>query len=191
VGRISPMSNVGGFVFSAASDTFNLLVRALRTQGRMEILSRPQVVASDNQTAKILVGQEFPYVTGSNVTTGVTGIPTISNTVNYKEIGVLLQVTPKINPDGSVVMRVNPQVSSTAQSNIDLGNGVFATAFNVQTVETTVTAWDGETVALGGLLTRRDEKHENKIPWFGDLPGVGALFRYRTQIKQKTELMVI
>src|SRR5205814_7351872 len=100
-------------------------------------------------------------------------------------------VTPKISPDGKVIMRVTPEVSSVAPTAISLGNGVLATAFNVQNVTTTVSAQDGETVAIGGMISRRDEKDENKIPWFGDLPGVGALFRYRTQTKNKVELLVI
>jgi hypothetical protein len=118
-------------------------------------------------------------------------VPTVTNNILYRDIGVSLQVTPKINADGSVVMRVIPEVSSISPTSVDLGNGVTATAFNVQTVETTVIAQDGETVVLGGLITKRDEKNENKIPWFGDLPGVGALFRFRNEIKEKRELLVI
>ncbi|HBI43871.1 MAG TPA: hypothetical protein DDY78_13630, partial [Planctomycetales bacterium] len=109
----------------------------------------------------------------------------------YKDVGVQLQVTPRISPDGRVLMRVIPEVSSVAPTSINLGNGTLATAFNVQNVTTTVSAQDGETVALGGLIQRRDQKDENKIPWFGDLPFVGAAFRYRTQTKAKTELLVI
>src|SRR5262249_49726328 len=146
VGRASPTSGIGGFVFSAASDSFNLLIRALKTQGRMDVLARPQVQAFDNQPARVLVGQSFPYITGNTTTTAVTGIPTVTNTVLYRDIGVQLQVTPKINPDGTVVMRVLPEISSPATTTVNLGNGVFATAFNVETVETTVAAMDGETV---------------------------------------------
>ncbi len=191
VGRTSPNSGVGGFVFSAASNSFNLLIRALRTQNRIDVLSRPQVMTTDNQAARILVGQSFPYVSNSVVTTGVTGIPAVTNTVLYRDIGVQLQVTPKIFPDGSVVMRVIPEISSPSNTTVQISTNVFATAFNVQTVETTVIAQDGETVAIGGLISKSDTKNENKIPWFGDLPGVGALFRYRTQFKAKKELLVI
>src|SRR5439155_7262953 len=74
---------------------------------------------------------------------------------------------------------------------INLGNGLLAPQFNVQTVETTVAAMDGETVAIGGLISARDSKNENKIPFFGDLPLVGSLFRFRTQLKTKQELLVI
>ena len=192
VGRVSPVnSNASGFVFQANSDTFSLLIRALATQQRLDILSRPQIVTSDNQAARVLVGQNFPYVTGFVTAIATTGIPTNSVTVAYKSIGVQLQVTPKISPDGTVIMRVVPEVSSATQSNVNLGNGVFATAFNVQTIETTIICTDGETVAVGGMITRSDTKTETKVPWLGDLPWIGAAFRYRTQLKAKTELIVI
>jgi type II secretion system protein D len=186
VGRISPISGVGGFVFSAASQSFNLLIRALKTQGRIDVLSRPQLQTLDNQAASILVGQYFPYVNASNVTTGV-----VSTSVSYASVGVQLKVVPRISPDGKILMRVTPEISSVGSQMINIGGGATATAFNTQTVDTTILAADGETVAIGGLIVKRDQKSENKIPWLGDLPGVGALFRYRTQQKMKTELLVI
>ncbi len=187
LGRVSPNSGVGGFVFSAASDSFNLLVRALKTQGRLDVLSRPQVMTLDNQTANLLVGQNFPIVTSSNVTS--TGL--ITNTVSYVDIGVSLAVTPKISIDNKVLMRVQPVVSSVSPTTVNLGNNTTATAFDTQQVSTTVIAGDGETVAIGGLISTRDDKTENKIPWVGDLPVVGALFRARFQVKQRRELLVI
>ncbi len=187
VGRVSPVSNVGGFVFSASSDSFNLLIRALKVQNRLDILSRPQVMTLDNQAAYINVGQEIPIITESNVT--ATGV--ISNSIARRTVGILLQVTPKISPDGRVLMRVKPEISSVVPTPVNLGNGVLSTALNIQQLETTVSAYDGETVALGGLISKRDSKNENKIPWFGDLPGVGAAFRYRTHTRSKTELLII
>jgi len=186
VGR-SDSSGLGGFVFSAASNSFNLLIRALKTQGRLDVLSRPQIQTMDGQTALLNVGQEIPYISASNVT--ATGV--ISNTITYKPVGVILQVTPRISPDGTVIMRVIPEVSSVAATQTPLGNGETAVAFNTQHFESTVFAQDGETVALGGVIVRNDQKNENKIPWLGDLPGVGALFRYRTQNKSRQELLVI
>jgi type II secretion system protein D len=187
VGRANSTTGLGGFVFSAASNTFNLLIRALKTQGRIDVLSRPQIQTTDNQTALINIGQDYPYVSS----VAVTGTGVVTPGITYRSIGVILQVTPRISPDGTVFMRVIPEVSSVAPTMINLGNNILASAFNVQHVETTVSAKDGETVAIGGLITKRDEKHENKFPWVGDLPYVGALFRYRTQTKSKTELLVI
>jgi type II secretion system protein D len=188
VGRSSPNTNgVGGFIFSAASDSFSLLIRALKTQNRIDILSRPQVMTLDRQAATILIGQAFPYTTG----TTSNGIGPATTAVNYRNIGVQLDVTPQISPDGKVLMRVTPQISSVQPNTISLGNGVVAPIFNVQTVDTTVLAEDGETVALGGLISKNDNATENKIPWFGDLPKIGALFRFRNTVVQRKELLVI
>ena len=115
----------------------------------------------------------------------------MSNTITYRDVGIILIVTPRISPDGTVLMRVQPEVSSIAPTSVNLGNGNLATAFNVQNLQTTVLAQDGETVVIGGLLSKRDEKTENKIPFFGDLPGVGSLFRFRQQTKNKTELLIV
>jgi hypothetical protein len=88
-------------------------------------------------------------------------------------------------------MRVHPEISSVANSTINLGNGIQATEFNDEFVDTTVVVEDGETVAIGGMISKHDVKTENKVPWLGDLPGIGALFRFRQQDKNKTELLVI
>ncbi|VTS06166.1 secretin N-terminal domain-containing protein [Tuwongella immobilis] len=186
VGRAGA-TGVGGFVFSAASDSFSVLIRALKVQGRIDILSRPQVQTTDNQTGFIQVGQSFPFVTGANI----TQLGNVQPIIDYRDTGIVLRVTPRISPDGKVLMRVEPSVSSPTSTQVPLGNDLFATAFNVQQVQTTVLAGDGETVAIGGLITKNDTKTENKIPLLGDLPGVGALFRYRSQSVQKTELIVI
>ncbi len=186
VGRANTQG-LGGFIFSASSDSVNVLIRALKTQGKVEVLSRPQITALDNQIAFIQVGQLVPYITSSTI--GIAG--QIINTVQQQPVGVILVVTPKISPDGNVVMRVEPQVSSLTTSTVNLGNNVFAPIFNVTQASTTVSAMDGQTVVIGGLITRRDEKLERKVPWLGDLAYIGAAFRFRTQTKQKTELLIL
>jgi type II secretion system protein D len=188
VGLTSPnVTGVSGFLLQASSDSFNLLVRALKTQGRIDILSRPQVMTTDNQQATVFIGQDVPYITGSTVST----LGTVTNTIARQPIGVQLVVTPKISPDGRVLMRVTPTISSVSPTQIVVANNQTATAFNTQTIDTTIGAYDGETVAVGGLIASTDTKEENKVPWFGDLPVVGAAFRYRTQIKMKSELLII
>ena len=98
-----------------------------------------------------------------------------------EQIGVVMRVTPRVNPDGKILMRVEPQVSSVAPVPVNLGNGITQPAFNIETVQTTVLAADGETVVLGGLITKQENRTENGVPFFKDIPGVGALFRYRTR----------
>jgi general secretion pathway protein D len=189
VGRTSSTvpNGPGGFIFSASSDAFSLLVRALKTQGRLDVLSRPQVTTLDQQTANVAVGQIVPYVTG----TVISGTGLASNSVAQQQVGVILNVTPRICDDGKIYMRVQPQVSSLSTSTVTVGTGVALPIINTQEVNTTVVAGDGETVVIGGLITRNDNKNENKVPWLGDLAGIGALFRFRTQMKEKRELIFV
>ena len=186
VGRAGA-SGAGGFVFSAASDTVNVLVRALKQQGRIDLMSRPQLTLTDNQTGFFQVGSQFPRITTSTL----TGVGTAQQSIEYVDIGIVLRVTPRISPDGKVLMRVEPQISSANPVQVNLGGNTSASPIDIQTVQTTVLASDGETVMLGGLISKRDLKNENKIPVFGDIPYIGSLFRYRTQQQQKRELIFI
>jgi Flp pilus assembly secretin CpaC len=187
VGRVSPNGNAGGFVFAAQSQSFNLLVRALKTQGLLRVLSCPRVMTLDSQTAAVSIGQDVPIVGATNVT--ATGL--VTTTVDRRNVGVLLRVTPRITPEGKVLMRVFPEISSIVPTPVALAAGVTSTAFNIQQVETSVVAQDGETVVIGGMIQQVDQQIENKVPCLGDLPYVGAAFRYRTQVRMKKELLVI
>ncbi len=186
VGRVSKGGGLGGFVFTAASDSVSVLIRALKIQGRLTVLSRPQVMTLDKQVAYLNVGKSIP-IPGTPVVTGNLVVPAAPT---YQNTGITLQVTPQITPDGRVLMRVLPSISSVGES-FNIGAGTTAPAFNQQQLETTVAANDGETIMLGGLITKREEKNENKIPFLGDLPFLGAAFRYRTYKNQKTEMIII
>jgi hypothetical protein len=141
----------------------------------------------DNQTAYLNIGKEIPIVDGFSPATAVQAATPL---VTRRQTGVIMQVTPRITPDGRVLMRVIPEVSSIGEQ-FPIGGGFFSPAINVQHFETTISALDGETVMLGGLILRTDNKNETKVPWLGDLPGIGAAFRYRTYTKNKSELIVI
>jgi general secretion pathway protein D len=187
VGRLSPSAQVGGFVFSAGSDAVNVLIRALKTQGKIDVLSRPQVTAMANQTAQIQSGQIVPFINGFNV----NQLGQLQPVVQQQQVGIILTVQPRISPDGYVVMRVDPQVSSLSNSTVNLAPGVNAPIIDITAASTTVHAMDGQTVVIGGLITRSDTRAENKLPWLGDLPYIGAAFRYRTMTKQRRELLIL
>jgi type II secretory pathway component GspD/PulD (secretin) len=187
VGTTSPTQGVGGFVFQASSQSFSLLIRALKAQGRIDVLSRPQVTVADNQTGYVQVGANYPYLSTSTVTG--TGLATQS--IAYNPIGVTMRVTPRVNPDGKVLMRVEPQVASVSAGPVSLGNGILAPEFNISTVQTTVLASDGETIILGGLVSKQDTRSEVGIPFMKDIPYVGALFRYRQHTVARQEVIVI
>ena len=176
----------GGFVFSAANDTFNLLIRALKTQGRVEVLSKPQLTLLDSQFGTFQVGQQFP-----RPTTAINNGLTTQTGVEYVNTGVNLNITPRISPEGKVFMRIQPSISSPNPSSVSIGNGIQAFPIDTTGLETSVVAMDGETIILGGLIRKSDIKSENKIPVLGDLPYVGAAFRYRTQSTERREIIFI
>ncbi|HSH15461.1 MAG TPA: hypothetical protein VLD18_05465, partial [Verrucomicrobiae bacterium] len=107
----------GGGFYQILSDDINLMVRALEVAGKTEILSRPSILARNNQQATITVGQEVPLVTN----TRVTDQNAVINTVQYREIGIILRVTPFITPDGLVEMIVAPEISSLSDRTVDIG----------------------------------------------------------------------
>ncbi|HOF18740.1 MAG TPA: secretin N-terminal domain-containing protein, partial [Phycisphaerae bacterium] len=155
-----------GLGISVTGGDLNFFLRALQSQGKLEVLSRPQILASDNQKATINVGQRVPFITNSRVTESGTTL----NTIQYEPVGIILDVTPRINPDGFVRLEVAPQISSLSTSSVDISEGVKAIIVNERKAETTVTVQDGHTVVLGGLITTRDENRESKVPVLGDIP---------------------
>jgi len=179
-------SGLGGFSFTITGEDFNFLVRALQSDSRLEVIQRPMIMCQDNQEANMNIGQRVPIPSASGQTTGGT----VQTSVTYEEVGIQLEVEPHINPDGWVYMRIAPEVSSIADSTIQIGPGVFAPIFNTRNAETWVAVKDGETVIIGGLITTSETDSESKVPLLGDLPGVGALFRTTVRAKSKTELLI-
>ena len=180
-------SGLGGFTFTITGADFNFLFRTLQNEGHLQVLSRPQIVAMDNQEAYIDISDDVPYVTGTSTTTG--GV--ISTSVARERIGIKLTVTPQINPDGFVRMDITQEVSDFTGSTVDIGAGVTAPTFFRREAKTVVMVKDNETVVLGGLITSRSENREQKVPILGDIPGLGWLFRNQNDTSRRTELLVV
>jgi type II secretory pathway component GspD/PulD (secretin) len=138
------------------NDKCAALIADLQKQGNVEVISAPKIVTCDNQAARILIGQSYPYVAGTAATSDTNDTPVSTNTVAYRDVGVQVQVVPKICSDGTVVMRIVPEISTAVPTKNEVSPGVFATAFNVQTLEATVIAKDGETAIIGGLTQTVD-----------------------------------
>ncbi|MEX2169419.1 MAG: secretin N-terminal domain-containing protein [Pirellulales bacterium] len=191
VGRVSPNSDFGGFVFSASSNSVNFLLRALQEKRRLEILSRPQIMALDNQEGVINVGQLVPRVASVNQTQfGQT------NSVVYEQVGIILRVRPRISPDGLVVMEIYANKSNLTDSTVPISvgeGGVPLTAQIIRNLEaqTTVSANSGQTVVLSGLLTKETLDIHRRVPLISDIPLIGDLFRYDSVQETRTELLII
>ncbi|HZN63909.1 MAG TPA: secretin N-terminal domain-containing protein, partial [Tepidisphaeraceae bacterium] len=161
-------------------------LRALESVGKLDVLSRPYILASDNQLATITVGQEVPRITQSRLTeTGQT-----INTVEYEDVGIILNVLPHINADGMVIMEVAPEISQLTGTTVPISVGVGAPVIAKRSAYSRVGIHNGNTIVIGGLMEDRKTVTERKVPILGDIPLVGYAFRRDTVTKSKTELLI-
>ncbi len=177
----------GGLLWGLTQGNSKVAIDALQTVGKVDVLSRPYILASDNQAASIVVGQYVPYITGSDVTD--TGA--IVNEIQYATIGIILNITPHINPDGIEVMDVAPQLSQIdPNTTVQISSGVSGTVFDTRSAQTRVAIHDGQTIVIGGLM--QDEKTQTlqKVPLLGDIPWIGLLFQRNATTITKTELLI-
>jgi len=162
-----------------------LLVRALEADNNANILSTPTLLTLDNEEAKIVIGQNVPFLTGSYAMSGAATTPTPFQTVERRDVGVTLKVKPQISDGGTVRLQIYQEVSSV-QDNANAA-GVIT---NKRSIESTVLVDDGQIVVLGGLIQDSFKDGVSKVPLLGDIPLVGGLFKYNTRSRNKTNLMV-
>ncbi len=193
VGRTSTDLGFGGLVLSAGSKSINVLLRALQENQRLDVLSRPQVMTIDNQPAFIQVGQKVPRIT--SLTVNQIGQ---STGVVLENVGLILGVTPRISPDGMVVMEIDAEKSDVAPEAEGIPISVTASGavvrsprYNITTAQTTISTASGETIVLGGLITKSEQRINRRVPYLSDVPVLGQLFRYDQFQAKRTELLII
>jgi general secretion pathway protein D len=180
-------STPGGFVFSALEGNISVTLQALAQQNKLDVLSRPYILTSDNQEADITVGNEVPFITSTDVDS--TG--GIHNSTTYEDIGIILTVTPHINPEGLVTMLVSPQISALTDQTVTISTGVSLPVIELRSADSYLTVRDGQTVVIGGMMQDQKTSGVSKIPLLGDIPLLGKLlFSYTTISKTKTELLI-
>ncbi|MBL0926119.1 MAG: hypothetical protein IBJ11_00510 [Phycisphaerales bacterium] len=182
------LTSVGVPNFSVSSLDFSLLVRALEVQGRLEVLSRPQVLVNDNQKAQIQVGEEIRVVTNVE---RFGGQGNTRSDVQPRQVGVILNVTPAINADGYVRMDIAPEISSVTARTTQVSSDFEAPIISQRKAETTVTVKDGETIVIGGLIQNQAQTRKSKVPILGDIPILGLPFKTEKTTTAKTELLII
>jgi general secretion pathway protein D len=177
-----------GLVVGLVENNLTATLQALAQKNKLDVLSRPYILTSDNQEATMMVGQEVPIITNSTITTQGT----VVNTPSYQQVGIILDVTPQINPDGVVTLNVAPQVSQLESgAGVTVSPGVTAPIFDIRQAQSRVAVKNGQTIVIGGLM--QDEKTQtiSKIPLLGDIPYIGPLLFSRAQNeKTKTELLI-
>jgi len=162
-----------------------LLVRALEADANANILSTPTLLTLDNEEAKIVIGQNVPFITGSYAVSAAATTPTPFQTVERKDVGLTLRIKPQISEGGAVRLQIFQEVSNVLDSTN--ASGVIT---RKRSVESTVLVDDGQIVVIGGLIEDSVKDGVEKIPGLGDIPILGGLFKYNTRSRSKTNLMV-
>jgi general secretion pathway protein D len=177
----------GAGLYSILGADFTATLRAIAQAGKAQLLSRPSVLARNNQPATIQIGQNVPLITSVRYDTFGNAI----NSVSYQAVGIILKVTPFITSDGLVQMIVQPSTSSIDQTiSIPISAGVNAPVIDVRSADTVVVTPDGQTVVIGGLMRNDSGELVTKIPILGDIPLIGNLFKHKVTSSAKTELLI-
>ncbi len=162
------------------------LARALATETKANVLSTPTLLTLDNEEAKIIVGQNVPFVTGQYAQTAGATSASPFQTIERKDVGLTLKIKPQIGEDGAVKLTIYQEASSVQNA----ANASAGLITNKRSLDSSVIVDDGQIVALGGLISDTVSETVQKVPWLGDIPYLGALFRYRTTGHTKTNLMI-
>jgi general secretion pathway protein D len=177
----------GAGLYQLLGQDYQVTLRAIASSGKAKILSRPSILARNNQPATILVGQSVPLITAVSYNTFGNPI----NSFNYEDVGIILKVTPFITSDGLVEMIVAPEISTISKTeSVPVSIGVTAPVIDKRSADTVVVTPDGQTVVIGGLIADAKAESVSKIPILGDLPWVGFFFRSTTKKDVKTELLI-
>jgi general secretion pathway protein D len=183
-------SATGGFTF-ALNDIYNKLkgfINLLASQGRVQILASPQIMAANNQEARIQIGSDVPTLTSQSVPLISATTSYATNTVQYRSTGIILSVKPQINANGLVTLDIAQEVSD-----VDTTSSTVAGSpnFTVRSAKTTLTTADNQTVVLGGLIREDNSRSNTGIPGLRRMPILGPLFGSEGINKTRTELLVL
>jgi general secretion pathway protein D len=180
-----------GFNYILGSTNANVVLNLLSGITNVHVISSPQLLVLDHQSASLLVGAAVPIPTAQIQSTITTGAP-IVNTVQYVDTGVILKVTPLVNANGQITLDVGQEVSEVAGASAQTSStSTFGPTITERRLQSSVTVQDGETVALGGLIQDTNSSTKNGIPLLSDIPVIGAAFGTTDHNVQRTELLVL
>jgi general secretion pathway protein D len=189
-GTVAPSTGLNIGVAHQTNGVYVLgfLARYLQANGDGNILSTPNLLTLDNEEAKIVIGQNVPFVTGQFTNTGASG-GTVNpfQTIERKDVGLTLRVKPQISENGTVKLTIFQEVSSVQASSVNSPSGLIT---NKRSIESNVLVGDGSIVVLGGLLSDEYAGNQEKVPGLADIPLFGNLFKGETRSRKKTNLMV-
>ena len=185
-GLAAAANQSNGAFFTLNTQNATATLYALAQRGKVSVLSRPSILARNNQEAVILIGQSVPLPSGNVISdTGAN-----STSVQYTDVGIILRVTPYITSNRNIEMIVSPEISSLAAQTVQISQNFSAPIINKTSAETVVVTPDQTTVVIGGLMQKTDSTQINKVPLLGDIPVVGNLFKRTTKTYEKNELVI-
>ncbi|MGH8252106.1 MAG: type II secretion system secretin GspD [Steroidobacteraceae bacterium] len=180
---------IGGGRQKDSGTNFAAILRALASEGDTNVVSMPSVITLDNEEAQIKVAQEVPFLTGQFTNTGAAqGQVTPFQTIERKEVGNILKITPQITDENTILLKIEQEASGIAAAAAQVSDTDLVT--NKRTITTRVLVDDGGMIVLGGLIEDRLTESESRVPFLGRIPIIGNLFRVRNTQKTKTNLMV-
>jgi len=185
--RAVPNNTFYGAFYQLVGRDINATIHAMSGVTKTEILSRPSVLTRSNQQATILVGQKVPILTG---TTQNTNSNSITSTVTYQNVGIILSVTPFITNEGLVEMIVSPQISSLSANSVQLAGGGTSPVIDTRQADTVVVTPSDHTIVIGGLISTQKNNTDTKVPLLGDIPILGYAFKRNVKEDVKTELLI-
>jgi general secretion pathway protein D len=175
--------------FKFGDNTFlnvGALVRALQSNTDINLLSTPQLLTSDNQKAEIVVAQNVPLPTGQSQTVGGN----VLSTIEHKDVGIILRLTPQILESGTVKMDVYQEISAVTDTPQSVSGVFVGPTTNKRSETSTIIVKDRQTIVMGGLVTDNYVTSVNKVPWLGDIPVLGWLFKFESKHPVKTNLLI-
>jgi hypothetical protein len=199
LGTASQATGYGGFVLSAASDSFSLLLRAMQDANRAQILSRPQIMTVDNKVGFVQVGQRVARIIGLSQG-GVNFAPILN--IEDIDIGLILEVLPRVGADGLISMLIRAERSDidtttpgtpigTTDNGLAGNTPIYVPNINRTTAESTIVAYSGQTVVFGGLIQKERINISRRVPYLSNIPLLGIFFRFDREAEERRELLVI
>jgi len=191
----APLASYGGFRYAIVElgGRLSAAIDLAASQDRLKVISSPQIIASNNKEAKIQVGQSQPILTNTYTTPGVTsttGAGVVEGTIEYKDIGIILSLTPRISDGGLVSLEISIE-DSDVLALASLGNLPSIPTFTKKTAKTVLSVVEGETIVIGGLISESKEKITSGIPLLSKIPIIGGVFGFQSYETKRDELILL
>lgn len=187
------LATTTGLAYQFVTDTqkFQMAINAFALENKINILSKPRIMVIDNHEATINIGTEVPIVSGEVTAADVARTdtqPSILRNIQYRTTGVLLRVLPTINSEGLLTLNISQEVSEAQTNPV---SGIDSPIILIRKIDTLIVASNGQSIILGGIMSENTSTTVNKVPFLGNIPGLGYLFKSTSRGKTKTELMIL